>query len=319
MGKGIQAIERAVDKANTSKGFGRRFSYFGLEDGESVIVRFLTDVDDIITTDFYEFVHDNQGGKQRFIVAPTLFEDDPSWQGEDWVLKYGGKTMEWGSSELTSPKPKERTVAIAVEREEIPVENPNGGRPKMRYQDKLIKVETKDGATFDGRNYILVIQPAKTFWAQLVGYYGEFGTLCDREYKISRKGTKLATVYTITPKGEDPEWTADSLKELQEHYGYGKTYGEDDPDRFLFCPQTLDEWAREQASEDRAKFWLGNVRDAAAQRHAEASNASGESNGADEFKKDTTWNPGPDDEAQAAPASAAGDVSALRARLERHK
>jgi hypothetical protein len=224
------------------------------------------------------------------------------------VRKYGGVTKEWGSQELTPPKPKERTVAIAVEREEIPVENPNGGRPKFRYQDKLVTVTDKDGKEYTGRNFIIIRQPAKTFWKQPVGYYGEFGTLCDRDYKITRQGKQLATDYLVTPKAEDPEWTADSLKELQARYGYGtgkdmegNVLADDSPDRFLYCAQTLAEWAADQASEERAKALLGSPR-ADAQARREPSNISGESNGA-----------------RAAPAPAAGDVSALRARLEAHK
>ena len=310
-------MEKAVKKANAPRSGGGRLSYFGLEDGESIVVRFLTDVDEIITCDSYEFVHDNQGGKKSFLCAPSLYEDDPSWQGEDWVVKYGGMAKEWGNTELTPAKRKERTMAIAVEREEIPIENP-GGRPKFRYQDKLIKHEDKDGNVYDARNFIIIQQPAKTFWTQPVGFYGEFGTLCDRDYKITRQGKQLNTAYIFTPKAEDDEWLTDgsSLKALQARYGYGtgkdmdgNDLAEDSPDRFLYCTQTLWEWAERQASQERAEALLGSPREGAQQRRQTPS-----SNGSE----GPPWATG-EDEAQAAPPSASGELSALRARLDKHK
>lgn len=336
-GRGIQAMQQAVKNINTPKGGGggRRFNYFGLEDGESIIVRFVTDEDAILTCDFYEFVEaviDGKATKQSFIVAPDYYADDPSWQGEDWVLKYGGVTEDYNTKEKVPPKPKERTVAIAVEREAIPIEN-TGGRPKFRYQDKLVEVTTKvrdaDGKetgeekTLLGRNFILIRKDAKTFWGNVVGYYGEFGTLVDRDYKLTRSGKQLATNYSCIPVGPEEEWT--DVNELRQsiytRYGYGtgkdvdgNDLAKDSEDRLLYCPMTLDEWAEDQASEDRAKALLtANPKAAAQARHNGSS-------GLGEFHKDTTHNPASDaDEAQAAPPPASGDVSALRARLEAHK
>jgi hypothetical protein len=332
--RGIGAMQQAVKNINTPKGGGggRRFNYFGLEDGASVIVRFITDEDDILTCDFYEFVEvvmDGKTTKQSFIVAPDYYAEDPEWKGEDWVLKYGGVTENYNTKEKESPKPKERTVAIAVEREAVPVEGTGGGRPKFRYQDKIvdvtIKERDKDGKetgkeiTLPGRNFILIRQNAKTFWGNVVGYYGEFGTLVDRDYKITRSGVQLATNYQCIPVGEGEEWEdVEVLRtSIKTRYGYnglddqGKEVAKDSEDRFLWCPQTLDAWAEDQASEERAKNLLTGAPKAAAQaRHAGPATTNGEAG--------PPWASG-DDEAQAAPAPSQGDVSALRKRLEAHK
>ena len=99
----------------------------------------------------------------------------------------------------------------------------------------------------------------------MVGYFHEFGTLCDRDYKITRNGTGRDIVYQIIPKTPDPDWNNDgsSLAALKARYGYGtgtdidgNPVGPDSDDRYLYCTQTLKEWMDNQASEDRARAAL---------------------------------------------------------------
>lgn len=325
-GRGLQAMQQAVKNINTPKGGGggRRFNYFGLEDGESIHVRFITDTDDILTCDFYEFVEaviDGKPTKQSFIVAPDYYADDPSWKGEDWVLKYGGVTEDYTTKEKIAPKAKERTVAIAVEREAIPVET-TGGRPKYKYQDKRVDVvvkkrdaegkDTGEEETLLGRNFILIRKDAKTFWGNVVGYASEFGTLIDHDYKITRTGKGLATNYPCIPVGTGDEWEDLAALRTDTYHRYGYGTGTDidgneltksSDNRLLYCPMTLEEWAEDQASEDRAKALLTGT--PAKPTMAEDRPAPG-------------WANNEADEASAAPAPANGDASALRARLEAH-
>lgn len=300
---GFGEVEKAAEEAKG--GYSGRLGFFGLKDGESVILRFLSD--DPLTTKFYEYVQGSDGKSTSFIVAPDLYAEDPDWDGEDWVLKYGGKTKEYGSTELTDPKPVTRTVNVAVIREEV-LDDTATGRRKTKTQDKLSSFENKDGVKFDCREFIVVRQSYKNFWASLVECFHEYGTICDRDYKITRRGGDKGTVYNIIPRDEDPDF---DLADLHARYGYGtgKTVdGEeitpDNPDRFLYCPQTLVEWAEEMASEERAKHFLGNVK-------ADASSRRSGGSGGD------SWRGSDDDEANAAPAPAS-DASALRARLQRH-
>lgn len=312
---GFAAAKEAMEKAASSGGgnFGRRLGYFNLKDGESIVVRFLSD--EPLTVDFYEYVFDTKGKPQNFVVATDLHADDPAWTGEDWVKKYNGRSKDKGlTGEWCEPKARERTVGIAVVREEEPRED-GAGKVGLRYRDKLTTVKAKDGKDepeqeFPAREFLVVKQAYKNFWSQLIAYFDEYETICDRDYKITRNGSKTETTYAIVPKKEDPDF---DLKELQARYGYGtgKTVeGEEltptHPDRFLYCPMTVEEWAEDHASEDRVKYYL----------------VGGESSGGDRdnTERSTVRDTGGGDEAQAAPPpEASQDLSSLRARLERHK
>ena len=312
MRKGIAAVESSI-KSSSGGTSGRYLSYFSLGDGETKILRFLTDADDIITTKFYEFVVDANDKFQTFVMAPDLYADDPNWHGEDWVVKYGGKVRNYGTKQLEDPKAKERTVAIAVEREEVAVEV--NGKKVLKTQDKVveIEIEDKDGKkrTHLARNFFLVKQAGGNFWNTLVGYYHEFGSLCDRDYKITRAGNDKNTSYRIIPKSEDPDF---DLKELQARYGYGTGKDVDGNDiaeeeRYLYVTQTLQEWVENAASEERIKAaLLGTM----------AANTA-------ETRPAPSWAGGEPDEPQgeapvaAAPAEASSDMAALRERLARHK
>ena len=313
MRKGLAAVEESIKSSGSTAtgGLGRYLSYLIVGEGESKIVRFLTDAEDLVPTKFYEFVKDKNGKYQNFVVASDLYGDDPSWRGEDWVLKYGGKTADYTTKELVDPKPRERIVGLAVEREEYPVEE--NGRRVMRTQDKLNNFEGKDGKAYDARNF-LVVKQYKTFWQTLTSYYHEFGTLCDRDYKVTRNGTGKDITYSIIPKSPDPDWNYDgsSLDELRARYGYGTGKDMDggdltidSDDRFLYCRQTLDDWLTEQASEERARDALvgGTIQP--------------------ETRPAPGWATGDSDEPTASPApappAANGEVSSLRARLERHR
>ncbi len=332
MARGIQAMQQAVKNIAGGGGRGGRgFNYFNLEDGQDVILRFLTDTDEIVTCDFYEYVKtrvkDKEGkwtdGTNSFIVAPDYWagEDEAPAKVDDWVAKYGGKVVDYNTKELVDPKPKERRVAIAVERERVPVEGGKGAN-KFKHQDKFVEItyKDKDGneQTALGRNFILIRKDAKTFWGNVVGYHGEFETLIDRDYKITRNGKLRATNYAGIPVGPADEWEdlEAFTKELHARYGYGtgkdhqgNDLDKDSEERFLYCPSTLKEWCDDQAREDRVKSLLLGERD--------ESNVKAETNGSSNGKAPAPADDG--DEAQAAPSPSKGDVSDLRAKLEAHK
>ena len=314
--RGANAIENFLTSSgggSSSGPSGRYLSYFILGEGDTKIVRFLTDVPEVELADFYEFVLDKNGKFQNFVVAPSYYADDPTWQGEDWVQKFGGKSRVYGSNELEDPKPKRRVVGIAVEREEVSVETgAGGGRRRTETQDKLIRIEGRDNVMHDARNFFVMKPTAKALWSMLIGYYNEFGTLCDRDYKITRIGTGREITYRVIPLTPDPDWDMDgsSLKELQARYGYGtgldvdgNPITQDSEDRYLYITQTLSEWMQNQASEERARSALVG---------------DGET-----FKADTTpppsWATSSGDEPNAAPAANGTEVSSLRERLERHR
>ena len=319
MKTGFDAVRKQIDdtKNKQSQGFSGRLNYFNWKDQEVKVIRFLTD--EVLLTAFYEMVVDNQGSFKDFIVAPDLYEDDPSWRGEDWVLKYGGQCHENGmSGPLVKPAPKVRSAGVAVWLEEAPRQP--GGKV-VTYQDYLHEINV-NGTDYPARWFGVVKQSLNLFWDQMSGYHEEYGTICDRPYKIKRNGKKLDTSYQIIPMSPDPDF---DINALQSFYGYGRSAVEleaakDDPERYLYCPQTIQAWAEDYASEQRAKHWLGDPR-ANAKTAAPAANGNGERepSGNDEFAKETTSNPAPEaDEAQAAPAPSGDAFSALRQRLEKH-
>jgi hypothetical protein len=306
MRTGFGAVNKSLEeaKARQAQGFAGKLNYFTLKDGEAKTVRFLTD--EVLTTLFYEYCVNNQGKFTDFIYAPDLYDG----QGEDWVLKYGGKMHEnVMNGPLITPgekQRKERSVGVVVLREEAPREV--DGKTVIGYQDYLHEI-TVNGENFPARWFGILKQSHQLFWNQMSGYHHEYGTICDRDYKIRRSGGGLDTSYQIIPRDPDPDF--DILK-LQEDYGYGRKVDPDkiknDPERFLYCPQTLTEWAEYYAGEERAKYWLGDPK-----------TATNEPSGLDEFHKDTTHNSQAQaDEAQAAPPPSSTDWSSLRARLERH-
>jgi hypothetical protein len=312
MRTGINAIEsllKGSGSSGSSGPTGRYLSYFILGDGESKTIRFLTDVPELAVADFYEFIVDKNGKFQNFVVAPSFHSEDPTWKGEDWVRKFGGKSKVFGTNDLEDPRPRQRIVGIAVEREEIPTEV--DGRRILRTQDLLTRIEGREGQQYDARNFFIVKQ-ANAFWKMVLSYYGEFGTICDRDYKVTRTGTGRDVLYSVIPKTPDADWKMDgsSLKALQAQYGYGTGMDMDgnvitpeSEDRFLYITQTLKDWMTNQASEERARAAL--VADG------------------DTFTADTTpppsWATSAADEPNAAPAASGTDVSSLRARLERHR
>lgn len=308
MKTGFGAVNQGIKEAKERVGQGAsgRLNYFTWKENETKVLRFLSD--EVLLVEFYEMVIDNQGSFKDFIVAPNLYEDDPTWKGEDWVLKYGGRCYEKGmSGERITPKSKPRSVGVAVLLEEAPAQ---AGSKALVYQDHLFE-RSVDGEVFPARFFGVVKQSLGLFWTQMSGYHQEFGTICDRPYKIKRVGARLDTQYTIIPlKADDPF----DIKALQENYGYGRKVDPEaiksDPERFLYCPETIEQWAEDYASESRAKHWLSDPRAAAAASHANG-NAS---DGAGEFHEDTTHNPSPE---TAAPAPAT-NFSELRARLEKH-
>jgi hypothetical protein len=313
MRTGISAVESSLKGGGSSGGpTGRYLSYFILGDGESKVIRFLTDMEDIAVAEFYEFVLDRNGKYQNFVVAPSFHADDPSWQGEDWVRKFGGKSKVYGSNDLEDPKARERIVGIAVEREEVPTEV--NGRRVVKTQDKLAAIEGRDGKMYDARNFFIVKQ-AKAFWNTVIGYYHEFGTICDRDYKVTRTGTGRDVVYSVIPKNPDADWNPDgsSLAALQAQYGYGtgkdvdgQPLTQESDERFLYITQTLKDWMVNQASEERARAALVGGDEITAPPVNTPAPAP-------------AWATGGNDEPNAAPAATDSEVSSLRARLERHR
>jgi hypothetical protein len=245
MQKGFGALQQSIAAAKARSEFsGARLSYLNWKNGDRKVVRFLTN--DIITATTYSFVNTNDGKTQGFLVDPDK---------GDFVQKYaspipGGPG--WQTNFVTKqpepPKGREQSIGLVVLRDLVPRDG--GG---FQVAD-LLTVVDHNGQQFRARTFGIVQQGHGNFWAALQGYHDVYGTICDRDYVIKREGGDKDTKYVITPVDPIPEMA--SLEVLQAHYGYGAPRGKDDPERFLYCPQTLDEWADYYSSEERARSLL---------------------------------------------------------------
>jgi hypothetical protein len=87
-------------------------------------------------------------------------------------------------------KKSARTYGLAVLREEIRKEGKVIG-----YKDKTVEVAKRDkdgketGETEERPAYVQISQGYKNFWSGFVGSYDMYGTLLDRDYKITRSGS----------------------------------------------------------------------------------------------------------------------------------
>lgn len=327
MRKGLKALDDAI--ADSAKGGGSykgRLGFFNVKAGETITLRFLTDLDDTVTCDFYEFIQDNKDKGQNFVVSTDYYDEDApdsvrdkSGNIIDWVKELGGKQVDYQTKDLVDPQPKTKTVAIAVVKKEVVSEGPKG-RPVTSSEDLWEEVEAKgpDGnlKKYEARKYIVIRQAYKNFWQPLRDIYDEYGTICDRDYRIKRLGEKLDTSYGFVGRKEDPEWDPEtSYAALQEAYGYGTDKSDvPDDERFAYCPQTLEEWLEDSCSEDRVKFFLGPLSDREAKEKGNKPDA--------ETTTTTSTANDDSDEGQAAPPPSANGKAAsgsLAARLAAHK
>ncbi len=310
MQTGFQALQNAIDesKARQSNLGGGSLTYFSWGDGDRKIIRFLTD--DIITGQFHNFIITNDGKTKGFLIDPDK---------GDFVAKYAspspsaggglGWQLDWRTKQAGERKPRTQTVGIAVLRDLVPKEG--GG---FDVVDHFEDVEV-DGKKLKSRVFGVIQQSHKLFWGSVIGYNTLYGTICDRDYMIVRTGSGLDTDYRITPV--DPVEGLRDIKAVQEYYGYGRPWNKEDPERFLFCPQTLAAWGEYYSGEDRAKHWLipktdgGGYVDTSSLPPVSASADAPFTPVAGQFQKDG-------DEAQAIPAvapSTTSDFSSLRDKL----
>lgn len=276
MKTGLGSVKEAVERAKNSTFTGGYLNYITWKDGESKLLRFLTD--DVITVDWYDYVVTKDGkAAGSFPVSTQVGAGE-----EDFVLKYGGLTKGEGGA-LVTPTARERTVAIAVVREEVRAE----GSSLLVPRDVVEQVEV-DGKKYDSLKFGIISQSYRNFWATLVGYVSRYGVITDRDYEIKRIGSDNTTQYTIIPI--EPVEGLRSAEEVMKRYGYGEKRPEDDPNRFRYCPMTLPEWIKSMGSETYIKSRLVQSSQAA-QTTQTSQTAEEQQAGFNEFKRENSLPP----------------------------
>lgn len=300
--KGFDYVNQALEegKRRAEGGNYTRFNYFNWKPGDKKILRFLDD--DIITENFAEFIMTNTGQTMNFMVNP---EDPGRLDRYRSPVPGIGWRQDFKTKVLEEPKLRKLTVGIAVLREEVP--GPDG---KLVLQDYLYdrEIKDKDGnvtGTAPSRFFGIVQQSVPNFWHTLaVSCFKRYGTICDRDYEITRSGTGFDTKYDIIPLPEDPDLSNPEV--VKQFYFYGAPYENDDPERFLKCTSTLQDYAEYFSGEERYKFWL-----------APKDGTTTTPSGMDEYHPATTSNPVGEDEAQAA-APSGTNFSSLKDTLLRN-
>lgn len=203
---GGDAAEEAAKSTGGRR--GNRADYWSVEDGQSDILRFLTDAYPAesnpvawITVRQHGFVptkpkpadwEGNWPSKMGAVcrndkVFASRYGDCPI----DEMLETEGKHK--GKKRLAMP----RTWALAVRREEV-IED--GRVVGIRTKTKEIKVGEKDSEETKIVPDIVIVNMAwKNFFGPMQGFAGRYGTVLDRDYHITRKGSDASTAYQIVP------------------------------------------------------------------------------------------------------------------------
>lgn len=248
---GMQHLQDAIEAGKRRSesiergGAGSSLNYFSWKDGDRKIIRFLAD--DMITGDFYDFIVNKDGKTSNFMVDPDAPERLKNYMaatpGIGWRRPYQSNTLE-------APKSISRAVAVAVLRTEV--QDPATG--KLKVEDYLYDREI-DGKMYPSRWFGIVQQGINNFWHTLaVSCFKRFGSIATMDYEITREGGSLDTKYSIIPLPEDP--VLNNTEIVREFYFYGQPWDPNDEQRFLKCPKTTKEWAKDFSSEERHKRLL---------------------------------------------------------------
>lgn len=291
MALGMKSVEKAVERSETRTGDGRYLpSIYWVDDKKAggdehhKIVRFLTD--EVLTAGFYNFVKGGPvvDGKQRgrdFIAPESLVKDveDPDtgevihenvplWPEvaeERNYFTHNNIKLPTYKGDIKPAKIGERTVGIAVLREEKKIDG------RMRVVDKVVKREWKDDEgkehSEEGLVFGTIKESHKLFWSTLVGYFNRYGTICDRDYEIIRRGEKLETTYVIMPMDKDASLDdLDTVEKTKAKYWAEVKTERDEYEEVEVlvpgqlsdgkCPMNLKDWALPKAKYDNAKEWL---------------------------------------------------------------
>lgn len=194
--RGGDVAEEAAKKA--APNFART-QYFGIKDGETVIVRFITEATDWITVDQHQQVPTKGKPEGHTGNWPekmgAICRRDTAFSGmfpDCYVCEYlVGKDKQ-------VKKASPRTWALACIREQVIEDGKMVG-----IRDKIREVTRKkqDGTeeTVKEKDIVVVSQGWKNFWGALQGFAGHYGTITDRDYKITRSGSTTDTEYRIIP------------------------------------------------------------------------------------------------------------------------
>lgn len=200
---GLDAAAQYADELSPKKGPFSRFDWFKLEDGKSLVARFVTDAHEIpslathTSTPTKSKPSDYKGNWPT--TLPTPCRKDKAFKG----IFEGCYVCDTPLINPRNDKPVGKALrawAVAVEREEVP------GKPGQRRDVEIEWDEYKDGQPtgkkIKGKRFLIINQPMKTFFDQLHALAGMTQTICDQDFIVKRTGGGLDTNYVCMPLGQ---------------------------------------------------------------------------------------------------------------------
>jgi hypothetical protein len=211
--RGGTAAEQAEKEASVSSNGRRGPDYFGLkDDGDSAVVRLLTDHDDWIWVNQHSFVPTKPGPKdaEKWPKNMTsVCRYDKAFGGHYADCYIDDAKLKNSFGKVASARP--RVWALAVEREIVRGDGSEalGGPAKqgvvVGIRDKIDEVDElgadgkPTGTKLQYPRIVVINQPMKGFFSHFKALHGLYGTVVDRDFSITRSGTGTDTEYKIVP------------------------------------------------------------------------------------------------------------------------
>jgi hypothetical protein len=184
LAKGLKELNKAIDKPSYSEGDGTKARWVKLEDGESIKIRFLQELDP-------DSPHYNEKNGLGFIA-----------------------------NEHTNPADYRRKALCSMDDqgkcygcEEHRKDYKKGWKARARM---YVNVLVEDGKE---EPYVAILSQGasgKAITPTVIEYAGEMGSISNLVWRIKRSGTKTDTSYTIIPLQKDEEKFDTSTLELYE-------------------------------------------------------------------------------------------------------
>jgi hypothetical protein len=212
--KGLEEIlEKTQEVGNLTD--GERIRRLTLRDGESALIRFISDGNDVVKAYMHNLEKDTPRGRKFVWQYCTKNDTDscPECSGGGkakgmlylWVYVY--TIMHRGQNpELDNNPDADRWSPVKV--------------GNITYYKEDVNTP---------RIFSLSVGRANVYQNKLIGFWQENGTLTDRDYKFSRMGSKLDTTYDLIPKDkakkskEVAAFTLENLPSVSD-YVTGKNY-----------------------------------------------------------------------------------------------
>lgn len=218
-----RGAEAAAEAAKAQQAGFNRAAFFGIKDGESIVVRFLTDGDAWVVVDMHGNVPTkakpagytgNWPERMGAVCRYTKLDDGSTIADDCYICDNMTETRKKKNSEEREQIPfgkSARPWALACVREEVRNET---GTEILGYRDQEREVQKEDdkgNKTVEKvKDVVMINMGYKNFFSALEGFFAVYHTLLDRDYRITRKGAGTDTDYDIVPL--DPSTMADGRR-----------------------------------------------------------------------------------------------------------